>query len=342
LKNSTLLNLVLLQFKEFWREPGILFWSLLFPMALAAVLGFAFSKSNPEKEIRVAWTSQPNELNAKLRDISLVRLSMATEAEALTLIKRGKVDIIIRQVADSLVFAYDPQHEAAHQAALQIELSLLKGTNAGQMPIKREVIKQSGMRYIDFLIPGLLAMGIMNSCLWGIGYTLIDYRIKKLLRRMVATPMPKTTFLASQLITRGLIAAFEFMVVYLFAYFLFGVAVQGNWLAIVVLFASGIFAFSGLAVLIASRAANSQIGNGLINAVYLPMSVVSGIFFSYQGFPDWLVSIIQWLPLSLLADHIRMVFNEGAGLDQVAFPCLILGMLGLICLSLGLKIFKWY
>jgi ABC-type multidrug transport system permease subunit len=133
------------------------------------------------------------------------------------------------------------------------------------------------MRYIDFLIPGLLAMGIMNSCLWGIGYTLIDYRIKKLLRRMVATPMPKTTFLASQLITRGIIAAFEFMVVYLFAYFLFGVVVQGNWLAILVLFASGIFAFSGMAVLIASRAANSQIGNGLINAVYLPMSIVPGL-----------------------------------------------------------------
>jgi ABC-type multidrug transport system permease subunit len=225
---------------------------------------------------------------------------------------------------------------------LQIELSLLKGTNMVQIPLKREVIKQSGMRYIDFLIPGLLAMGIMNSCLWGIGYTLIDYRIKKLLRRMVATPMPKTTFLASQLITRGIIAAFEFMVVYLFAYFLFGVVVQGNWLAILVLFASGIFAFSGMAVLIASRAANSQIGNGLINAVYLPMSIVSGIFFSYQGFPDWMVSIIQWLPLSLLADHIRMVFNEGAGLDQVAIPSLLLGMLGLICLSLGLKIFKWY
>ncbi len=313
-------------------------------MALAAVLGFAFSKSSPEKEIRVAWVSsdQPNDLNERLREISTVRLSMATESEALTLLKRGKVDIIIRQLGDSLVFAYDPQHEAAHQAALQIELSLLKGTNTVQIPLKREVIKQSGMRYIDFLIPGLLAMGIMNSCLWGIGYTLIDYRIKKLLRRMVATPMPKTTFLASQLITRGLIAAFEFMVVYLFAYFLFGVVVQGNWLAILVLFASGIFAFSGMAVLIASRAANSQIGNGLINAVYLPMSIVSGIFFSYQGFPDWMVSIIQWLPLSLLADHIRMVFNEGASLDQVAFPSLLLGMLGLICLSLGLKIFKWY
>lgn len=313
-------------------------------MALAGVLGFAFSKTSNQQIARVAWVSneKPNSLVEKLQSQpEKVSLRKVNDAEAFTLLKRGQVDLIMYQKSDSLIFSFDPRQESARYSAQAVELTLKSGQGPA-LPTAIAEIKQSGMRYIDFLIPGLLAMGIMNSCLWGIGYTLIDFRIKKLLRRMVATPMPKTSFMAAQLITRAVIAAFELLVVFLFAYLVFDVKVQGSVSALVLLFGSGMLAFSGLAVLIASRAANTQMGNGLINAVYLPMSIVSGIFFSYQGFPEWMIQLIKWLPLSLLADHMRMVINEGAGLDLVYIPCLLLTGLGLFCFVIGLKIFKWY
>jgi ABC-type multidrug transport system permease subunit len=203
-------------------------------------------------------------------------------------------------------------------------------------------LKTYGTRYIDFLIPGMIALGIMNSCIWGIGWTLVESRMKKLLRRMVATPLKKSVFFTSHMVVRIILGTLETILLILFSYFYFGIRITGSIPAFFTVFLAGIFAFAGIAILMASRTSKTEVANGLVNAVTLPMMILSGIFFNYHNFPDWAVPIIQALPLTLVADSIRSIFIEGAGLMEVLRPVVILCAIGLVTFTVGLRVFKWY
>ncbi|MEI6900451.1 MAG: ABC transporter permease, partial [Bacteroidota bacterium] len=200
----------------------------------------------------------------------------------------------------------------------------------------------SGTRYIDFLIPGLIAMGIMMACMWGISYGIIDNRSKKLLRRMVATPMKKSHYLIALISVRIVMNFIESSLLFVVALLVFGIQIQGSIPALVTIFLAGNIAFAGIAILLSSHTAKTEIGNGLINAVVTPMMVLSGIFFSYHNFPDWSIPVIKLLPLTAVADGIRSVFIEGAGFNEIAIPSLILTAVGVVCFTIGLKTFKWH
>ena len=159
---------------------------------------------------------------------------------------------------------------------------------------------------------------------------------------MVATPMKKTNLLTALITARFCMNIIEAVLLFFFAWLYFGIQIQGSIPALIVLFIAGNIAFAGISVLISSHTSNPEIGNGLINAVVTPMMVVSGIFFSYQHFPDWTIPIIRHLPLTMLADGVRSIFNEGAGFMQIWKETLILSVMGLVTYIIGLKIFKWY
>jgi ABC-type multidrug transport system permease subunit len=200
----------------------------------------------------------------------------------------------------------------------------------------------TGTRYIDFLVPGLITMGVMMSSMWGISYGIIEKRSKKLLRRLVATPMKKSHFLIALITVRVTMNFIEAMVLILFALITFNMTIQGSISAMILIFIAGNIAFAGIAVFASSHTSNTEVGNGLINAVVMPMMILSGIFFSYHNFPDWSVKIIQMLPLTMLTDGIRSILNEGAGYNEVAIPFLVLSATGIIFFSAGLRIFKWH
>jgi ABC-2 type transport system permease protein len=200
----------------------------------------------------------------------------------------------------------------------------------------------TGTRYIDFLVPGLITMGVMMSCMWGISYGIIEKRSKKLLRRLVATPMKKSHFLIALITVRITMNFIESFVLFVFALFAFKMKIQGDITALIIMFLAGNIAFAGIAVFVSSNTSNTEVGNGLINFVVFPMMVLSGIFFSYQNFPDWSLPVISKLPLTMLTDGIRSIFNEGAGYHEVAFPILILILTGVAFFTAGLKIFKWH
>jgi len=178
--------------------------------------------------------------------------------------------------------------------------------------------------------------------MWGLSYGIIEKRSKKLLRRLVATPMKKSFFLMSMVVTRVAMNFIESLLLLMFAWLAFGINVNISWPALIIMFIAGNIAFAGLAILISSHTAKPEIGNGFINAVVFPMMILSGIFFSYHNFPDWSIPVIGKMPLTLLADGIRSVFNEGAGLAQIAMPAGILTLGGLFLFMVGLRIFKWY
>jgi len=359
----SLLSLITVQLKEFRRDPEVLFWGMLFPIALAWLLGMAFTQqgvlsrpvgvlapADQQAQLLTQWRlqdfaarfPQAKEENKQAgRHTRFHFIFYEDNREALRALKRGVISLYLEPSKDSArpLYHFDPQNSEA-----QLSYLLLDRINRGQAGEPEPVapLTTVGSRYIDFLIPGLIALGIMNSCIWGTGWSLIERRMQKLLKRMVATPMPRAAFFFSYFFTRSLMTLIEVAMLFFFSYLSFGVRMQGSLGGFLLVFVRANFAFFGLAILLASRAASSQVGNGLLNAVTVPMTILSGIFFSYHNFPQWAVSVIQLLPLTLVADSLRMVFIEGAAMGQVWIQSLVLVALGAGFFLAGSRMFKWY
>ena len=347
--NQSLYQLILNNFRTFFREPAILFWAVLFPIIMAWVLGIAFS--NKGESLRTVYVTGRGEIPEMIRGEEVfgedtgsparIKFRNTSEEEAIRAIKQGVIGLYVKVDGDSLTYHFDPVNSDAQLTHLLLERGL-HGKGDGVIKTSIQQLEAKGTRYIDFLIPGLIAFGIMNSCVWGIGWNLIETRMKKLLRRMVATPMKKSVFLSSHIATRIVLGGFETLLLFVFARLYFETEITGSAAAFFAVFLAGIFAFSGIAILIASRTSKTEVANGLVNAVTLPMMILSGIFFNYHNFPDWVIPVIQVLPLTLLADSIRSIFVEAAGFTEVVRPLLILCATGLVTFILGLRVFRWY
>ena len=251
--------------------------------------------------------------------------------------------MLLTGINDSVKYEFDPMNPDAQLTYLKLRTVIGKGPVqpvASDSDIKPLTV--TGTRYIDFLVPGLITMGVMMSSMWGISYGIIEKRSKKLLRRLVATPMKKSHFLIALITVRVTMNFIESLVLFLFALFAFKLTIQGSISALILVFLAGNIAFAGIAVFVSSRTSNTEAGNGMINFVVFPMMILSGIFFSYQNFPDWSLPVIRNLPLTMLTDGVRSIFNEGAGYPQVALPVLILLIIGISFFAVGLKIFKWH
>jgi ABC-2 type transport system permease protein len=366
--------LTLSVFRELIREPGVLFWGVAFPILMTVGLGLAFTKkSNVLRKVAVINEARlvtpdssailnflmnkceknpeggKEDYNWKL-EIKNEKLGSSvfffyevTWDDAMILLKRGTVNIILTDKDGHVLYHFDPMNSDAELTYLKLSSVIGSGE---VIPEERtteiEPLMVKGTRYIDFLVPGLITMGVMMSAMWGISYGIIEKRSKKLLRRLVATPMKKSHFLIALITVRVAMNFIEAIILLLFAIFAFHITIQGSISAMILLFLAGNIAFAGLAVLVSCHTSNTEVGNGLINAIVTPMMVLSGIFFSYHNFPDWSIQIINKLPLTILTDGIRSIFNEGAGSPQVVLPVVILTVTGIILFMAGLKLFKWH
>jgi len=361
-------------FREIIREPGVLFWGILFPILMSLGLGLAFTKkADTVRKIAVSRSSGiPGTGNSdlyKFLEMKCIKQQSGPKEdftwqyelkddklgntlflfyeldwnEAMVMLKRGTVSLILESNNGKTEYHFDPVNADAELTYLKLRSVI--GSGEVHYPENNSEIKPltvTGTRYIDFLVPGLVTMGVMMSTMWGISYGLIEKRSKKLLRRLIATPMKKSQFLVAQITVRVIMNFIEALVLVVFALITFNMTIQGSITALILMFLAGNLAFAGIAVFVSSHTSNTEVGNGLINAVVMPMMILSGIFFSYQNFPDWSVSIIRALPLTMMTDGVRSIFNEGAGYSEVAVPALALSVIGMLFFSVGLKIFKWH
>jgi ABC-2 type transport system permease protein len=375
-KLNQLWQLTVALFREIIREPGVLFWGILFPILMSVGLGLAFTKkADVVRKIAVINQGEVQHLsNVKnvvadfllnnceknstsknspwkwkyiIKDEklgnSIFLFYEMTWKEAMQLLKRGTVNVILLEADGAVEYHFDPMNPDAQLTYLKLGDIIGKGAvlpAASGTEIKPLTVK--GTRYIDFLVPGLITMGVMMSCMWGISYGIIEKRSKKLLRRLIATPMKKSHFLIALITVRIAMNFIESAALFIFSLLAFKITIQGDLSALIIMFIAGNIAFAGIAVFVSSHTSNTEVGNGLINFVVFPMMILSGIFFSYQNFPDWSLPVIRNLPLAMLTDGIRSIFNEGAGYPEVAIPILILISTGVIFFSAGLKIFKWH
>jgi ABC-2 type transport system permease protein len=338
--SSALAQLIATRVIEFAREPEAIFWGFAFPMLLAAGLGMAFRSSGPQA-VRVAATDVKiaDQLQReKSLDVETMPMGLAETA-----LHAGKVALMVSLDARGLIiYRYDDTNPEGRLARLLAGSAMQSaGTGETRITSADEILREPGSRYIDFLIPGLLGMTLMGTSLWGMGFAIVDARKRKLLRRLIATPMPRAFYLLSFAVSHFVIVAAEVAVLVAFGNLMFHVPVRGALVDLALIAVAGNLCFSGIGLLIASRTQTVEGASGLANLVMLPMWVCSGVFFSAQRFPDALQPILRRLPLTALIDALRMNMLEGAGLVRLMPELLLLMSCFAICFGIALRTFKW-
>jgi ABC-2 type transport system permease protein len=340
LADRPLVQLTLVRIREFAREPEAIFWVFVFPILLAAGLGIAF-RNRPADVLPVACTT-PQLANALSRE-KLLSVRRMSEAEAEQALRTGKVTLLASPgTGGTVVYRYDDTNPDGRAARTLADSAIQRAAGRKDPVATRDrLVSERGSRYIDYLIPGLVGMNLMGSAIWGMGYAIVDARRKKLMKRLVATPMPRSYYLLSFLLSRlGLLVA-EVGVLVGFGYFAFGVPLRGSIVSLAALCVLGSLAFSAVGLLLASRARTIEAASGLMNVVMMPMWIVSGVFFSPDRFPAIVRPAIKALPLTAAIDALRANMLQGSSLYHLAPQIGVLAAWTVGCFALAMKLFRW-
>ncbi len=339
------------RWREFRREPSAFFWVIFMPILWMVVLGFAFSKPRPETygigwvpPAHVEGASLSARVEERLRGDPQLKIKRGSADELGIRMKRGEIALILRVPAEgSFVYELDASNPEAQRAKAYVDdIVQSAGGRQDPVPAQIEAVTRDGGRYVDFLIPGLLGLSIMSSSLFGVGMTLVSNRKENLLKRYLATPMPPHEFILSHIVGRLIILAAEFTAVMVAGFLIFRFQIYGSWLSYAFLAILGAGAFTGIALLCAARTRSIAMISGLTNLVSLPMMMLSGVFFSKNNFPDWLIQLTNFLPLTALNDGLRKIALEGLPLSALGFELAVLGFYLIACSVAAQRLFKWY
>jgi ABC-type multidrug transport system permease subunit len=340
MRDHPLLQLTLVRFREFLREPEALFWVFGFPLVLAAGLGLAF-RNTPAEVLTIGVLGADRAAFEQAPALTID--SYATVDDGLRALREGKIALFVERPADAaVVYHYDDTNPEGRDARMRADAALQQSAGR-QDPVaaQDELVREPGSRYIDFLIPGLLGMNLMGGSIWGMGFSIVDARRRKLMKRLIATPMPRHYFLLSFLLSRLAMLIFEVGLFLGFAVLVFGVPIRGSLVLVAGVCVFGTLAFGALGLLLASRARTIEAVSGLMNLAMLPMWVLSGVFFSSQRFPDVVQPFIAALPLTALNDALRATMLQGATLAEIAPQIGVLAAWLLVCFPVALKLFRW-
>jgi ABC-2 type transport system permease protein len=341
-----LIELTTMRVREFLREKEAVFWVFIFPVLMTFALGIAFRNTAPDKTFVAiesdAQSAGVNELATVLGNSPEISSSVLPPDEAAKALRSGKVAIIVKPGNDSYSLRFDPTRPESRTARLIVDDVLQRGKGRNDVvQIGEERVTETGARYVDFLVPGLIGMNLMGSGLWGLGFTIVIARSRKLLKRFAATPMRRSHYLFSFMLSRLVFLLLEVAAVVVFAWLAFGFTVRGSWLSVSLITLLGGFTFSGIGLLVAARPKTIEGVSGLMNFIMLPMWLLSGTFFSSERFPQLFQPFIKALPLTALNTLLRAVMNEGATLWSNWMHVVILLAWLLVSFVVALKIFRW-
>jgi hypothetical protein len=304
-------------------------------------------KNRPVERIRIDLAGeQTPALREKVRELlgtdPRLEIRLVTDHEGRERLRTAKTDLVFFPAeAGPNSYLVEPNRPESVLARSAVDNALLRA-KAPDVPAPTELtIDEPGGRYIDFLIPGLIGTNLMGGGLWGVGFVVVDMRVRKLLKRFLATPMRRRDFLLSLMLSRLVFTLVEIVILVGFAYLVFDIRVRGSLPAFLVLLVAGGVCFAGIGLLVACRAKTIETVSGLMNAVMLPMYLFSGVFFSSDRFPAEIQPLVQALPLTPLNDALRAVMNDGAGFDAVAVPLAVLAGWGVVSFGLALRFFRW-
>ncbi len=340
--SSPLLELTRARLLEFVREPEAIFWVFIFPVLLALGLGIAF-RNRPAQPLRVAVQEAPGAPTlAEALDASprLTARLMAPDSANHEL-RTGELALVVVP-GDSITYLFDPTRSDSRLARITVDDALQRAAGRRDpRSVRERYLTEPGSRYIDFLIPGLLGLNLMGSGMWGIGFNIVQARRKRLLKRLLATPMRRSHYLLGFILSRFVFMLGEVGALVGFGWLVFDVQVHGSIVNLLIVAVIGALAFAGLGLLTASRARTIEGVSGIMNLVMFPMWVFSGVFFSYANFPDVMQPFIQALPLTPLNDALRAVMIEGASLAANLPRLAIVAGWGALSFAAAVRIFRW-
>ncbi len=334
--------LTLARFRLTMREPEMVFWVFVFPILMALALGIAF-QARGDEPVPVAVRDAPGAgpVLAALARSGDIEGFTAPEGEELALLRDGRAHLVVVPGSPP-TYRYDPVRPESRLTRLLVDQALADEAGHDPAPtVRTEEVATPGSRYIDWLVPGLLGMNIMGSGMWGLGFGIVVARSRKLLKRMIATPMRRSHFLASLVISRLAFLGLEMLALLGFAWWVFGVGNEGGLAALVAVALIGALAFGGIGLLTACRARTIEGVSGIMNVVMVPMWVCSGVFFAVTNFPEAAQPFIRVLPLTAMIDALRGVMLNGDGLAGIGSELGILAGWGAVSFVVALRVFRW-
>jgi ABC-type multidrug transport system permease subunit len=344
-KDRSLVQLTLVRFREFLREPEAVFWTFVFPVLLAVGLGIAF-RNKPADAVPVAVVRSAvgaDSLAARLGRGAGLRVRTLDDSAAARALRTGDVALVVTaDPAGAVQYRFDDTRPEGRSARFLADEAVQRAAGrADPVRVSEVQVREKGSRYIDFVVPGLLGMNIMAGGIWGLGFAIVEARRRNLLKRLVSTPMPRFEYLLSFLLSRFVFLLLEVAMILGCSMLLFGVPIRGSLLQLFVVSLVSALSFGGLGLLIASRAKTTEGVSGLMNLAMMPMWVLSGVFFSSANFPGAAQPFIQALPLTATNNALRATMLQGAGWGTVLPSLAIVAAWGIVCFVVALRIFRW-
>jgi ABC-2 type transport system permease protein len=340
-----IVELTLTRLREFVREPEALFWTFLFPIVMTLVMAVAFPSRGaqpvPVGIAAVDDTEAAERVRNALESAAGIVVRDVPRGSEQRALREGDVHVIVVPTTPP-TYQFDAARDESRTARLVVDEALKRGQGRVDPWVAREdPVEIPGSRYVDWLIPGMIALGLMSNGMWGVGFSIVQMRLRKLLKRMVASPMRKGEFLLAQLLARLIFLAPEVAVPLVFGAVAFGMPINGSLGAIALVSVVGAVAFGAIGLLLGSRTRTFEGVSGLMNLAMLPMWLLSGVFFSAANFPDVIQPVIQALPLTALVDALRAVVLEGATVGAVWDELARLAVWTVVPFAVALRIFKW-
>jgi ABC-type multidrug transport system permease subunit len=333
--------------REFFRDRAAFGWNFLFPFLIVAGFGIIFGgRTYTEYKIglfpseRAAISAESSKVPSGLRNIRYLKfIGFPTMAEGLEKLKHHKIDLLL-QVGDPPYDYYVSDASPKGYVVEQILKASLMPSNIKIAAQKKE-IKGSAIRYIDWLFPGILAMNMMFSALWGVGYVVVRYRKNGVLKRLKVTPLTAFEYLTAQALSRIFLLMFTLVIVWIGCDLIFSFTVVGSYVHIFLIFFLGSLSLTALGLVLASRGTSEEFTTGILNFISWPMMFLSGVWFSLEGAPSWLRTAAQIFPLTHILTAVRKIMHDGAGLLDVSLEIFILSVMTLVFLTIGSALFSW-
>jgi ABC-type multidrug transport system permease subunit len=333
--------------REFFRDKASFGWNFLFPFLLIG--GFAIIFGGDEHaQLKIGvFPCEPASfrkvsdcLPMQLKNLRYIEfVGFTDQAQGLKRLEHHKIDLLVDVQQQPLAYWASDTAPKSYLAEKVVSGSLAQ--NLESLLVRRQSINSHEVRYIDWLFPGILAMNMMFSALYGVGFVVVRYRKNGVLKRLRATPLTAFEYLSAQMLSRLFILFFSIIILWVGCELIFNFKVEGSYFDLIIMFLAGCLSLLSLGLIIASRGTSEEFANGLLTFITWPMMFLSEVWFSIEGAPDWVKNMAQIFPLTHLLKGVRMIMNDGAGLADVAWELSVLLAMTLIFLSIGAKLFSW-
>lgn len=319
--------------REFLRDHGALAWNILFPVLIIISFAFAFSSDQIEQyKVGVLQKPSHNEYELAFLSTRYIHFIEVEKLKAMPKVERHQLDLLL----DMVKRQYWINESSPKGYMLE---RILKGS--GGADYHRETVSGREIRYVDWLVPGVLAMNMMFSALFGVGYVIVRYRKNGVLKRLRATPISALEFLTAQVISRMWLILAITLIVYLGMDMVIDFSMYGSVFSLFLVFALGAFCLISLGLVVAARIRSEEMAGGMLNMVSWPMIFLSGVWFSLEGLQPWVQKMALIFPLTHIIEASRAIMIDGAGLTGVMTHIIVLLVMSVCFLLLGAYSFRW-